>query len=483
MNAPTGAIEGLQRSAFARGQSLAQLWETGAFEFVTIWFTDLSGRWMRLSWPREAMNYQKLVGGIHSSVLASHWRDATNCDYLFKADADTAFIDPCEASPTLSLIANVWEPDGSGQYARDPRGVLLRAIKQLERVASGCLCKVGPELEFYIFDEVRYKLGQFETYVRLIEAESSSNSERTQSAHNRGYVLGHSSLHLSPTSDYTAPTREAILRNLAAVGLSPLHNFHEAGPAQAEIGISHLEALRAADAIQLYKRVARATATKLGQLVTFMPAPIPFAPGSGLHFHLSIWSEGVNLFSGSGLGGMSETAMHAIAGVMKYSKALCAFLTPSHNSFCRLSHAFNPIRDVEFGVSNRRIPIRIPPALEPNEARIELRFPDASCNPYLALASIIVAMVAGIEQRLEPGAPAVNNAPGFLGDVRNRAKNGLPRDLEEAPLELDKVKDVFLRDDVFSEEMLNAHIELLSRRALFRATRGHPADYAECLDC
>jgi glutamine synthetase len=484
MNVPKITIKPAELPEASGSWNVRQLFESNAFEFIAVWFTDMTGRWMRLTWPRSALSYDKLARGLHASVVATQWRDSTDCDYLFKIDFDTVFFDPCEPSVTLSFVADVWDADGSKQYSRDPRGVLRRALKLLDRVDKGCTCNIGPELEFYILDEVRYNVSGLETYVNVVEAESPSNTRQTRAPHNRGFVLGHSSYHLSPTSDYSAPTREAILRNLAAAGLSPLHNFHEAGPAQAEIGIQYLTGLRAADAVQLYKRVSRATSTKLGQIATFMPAPVPYAAGSGLHLHLSLWSGKKNLFSGDALAGLSQTALFAIGGLIRYARPLCAFLTPSPNSYCRLAVAFNPMRNVEYGVSNRRLPIRIPPIRDPEDARIEVRFADGSANPYLALAAVVIAMVAGIEEKIDPGEPVSSeDRPGFLTDLRNRSKSGLARDLEEAVLELDLAKEVFLRDGVFSEDMLSAHICELSRRALFRTGRAHPQDYAESLDC
>jgi glutamine synthetase len=484
MNVPRITIRDAAGLSDDPRSEVRRLFDNGVFEFVAIWFTDMTGRWMRLTWARSAISYEKLEKGIHASVFATQWRNGTNCDYLFKVDFSTVFVDPCEVSPTLSFFAEVWDADGSAQYSCDPRGVLSRALTLLDRVSEGCVCNIGPELEFYIFEEVRYSVGTLETYVNIFNAESPSNSRQSNTPQNRGFVMGHPTHHLSPTSDYSAPTREAILRNLSAAGLSPLHNFHEAGPAQAEIGIRYVSGLRAADAIQLYKRVARATAARMGQLATFMPSPVPYSPASGLHFHLSLWNGEENLFSGDALGGLSQTALYAIGGLIRYARPLCAFLAPTPNSYCRLGSAFNPMRDVEYGISNRRVPVRIPPIREHGEARIEVRFADGSVNPYLALAAVVVAMLRGIEDKIDPGPPASSeSAPGFLVDVRYRAKNGLPRDLEEALLELDQAKDVFLRDGVFSEDILLAHFQELSRRALFKNGRAHPLDYAETLDC
>lgn len=447
---------------------------------VAFWFTDLAGRWLRHEHAEASVSKSVFSEGYTASSMMTGWKGFGEADLIFKPNVETIFSDPTSERLAASYFAETFESDGKTPYQRDPRHILSKIV---ESVASeNVRFEIGPELEAYIFDEVRFSLSASESFHRVVEPESVSNARETNNPVNKGYVLTHPYHHLSPIADYAQPIRDLIASRMAEAGISPLHCLHESGPSQMEIGVMHADPLRAADQVQRYKHIARATAAEFGKLLTFMPMPFAFNPGSGLHLHISMWKGGRNSFQDPE--GISSTCRHAIGGVIKHAKALSAFLAPSSNSYTRLMHLYRSDLDVCFGFGTRSAHVRIPQTLNPENTRIEIRFGDCSANIYLAIGAVILAMMDGIRNSIDPGEPLAGS-PRYGGpfDIRARAENSLPRNLEECILALEHDKNFLLQIPGFSEEVIEEYQKILIRRSNSQYLYPHPRDFLESLDC
>lgn len=451
--------------------------EVDEAELLCFRFTDLAGRWLQFFRPNQGIS---LNDGINFSVLASGWRLSNNSDYLFRPDPDTRYREPSAPVGTTSYVCDVYESNGTAPYERDPRLILKAAKSHLSDVLGEDACfQVGLEFEFYLFEDIRLYSSNGEATIQIVESEGIE-SVRPGFAGTPGYSLYHSNLHLSPTVDRHHAFRLKAAKNLLASGLRPISYHHEAGPSQCEIGIEHMDILAAADAIQKTKDIIRKTAQSEGRIATFMPRPLAYSAGSGLHLNLSIVSGGKNLFAGDKPGELSETARRAMGGILQHARALNCFLNPTPNSYRRLEYMFGSHTPVGYGFSDRTTAIRIPPFARPAAARIEARFGDASLNPYLALAALALACLDGIEQRIEPGEPAAAREwSRKTPQLWRRPDTALARDLEEALVALDRDRGFLTASGIFKDDLVDAHLLELSRRALDLIARPHPHEFYE----
>jgi glutamine synthetase len=450
-------------------------------KYYAFWFTDLSGRWQQHRFSSDSLGDEVFEQGFHASSMLTGWRNFGESDLLFRPSKASEFHDAAETEPTRSFFSDVWSDDKTSPYERDPRAILQRVVQGAER--EGWSFEIGPEVEGYIFDEVRWGVGQTETFCRITESENIENSRARATEANRGFVLTHPSHHLSPTSDYGGPLRNRMVEMMIRSGMKPLHCLHEAGPSQFEIGIRHDSPVEACDSVQLFKRLARACGTDVGKIVTFMPMPMPlaFGPGSGLHINLSMWRNGQNAFYSEN--GLSAIGTSAVAGVLKHGRALCALSAPTGNSFARLQHLYRPDRDFSYGFGNRFAHVRVPQVVDGKATRLEVRFSDPSCNIYLAVAGAILAAMDGVSSNMNPSAPLEGAPPFGPIDIRNRTANSVPRSLEDAILSLDADKAFLQRYEAFTPDALEAYQKILIRRSNSQGVYPHPRDFLEVLDC
>jgi glutamine synthetase len=374
-------------------------------------------------------------------------------------DATTAVIDPFGRRTTLSLLCNIHDPITREAYERDPRNIARRAEAFLKKTGIADTCNVGPEPEFFIFDDVRFDLGSNHGSYSVDSNEAGWNSGREEYP-NLGYKIRSKEGYFPvPPNDSHADIRQEICEVLEEVGLQVEREHHEVASAQSEIDFRFDALTRCADKTMWLKYVIKNVAQKNGKTATFMPKPVAGDNGSGMHCHMSLWKNEKPLFAGDGYGGLSEMAMFYIGGVLKHARALAAITNPTLNSYRRIVPGFEAPVNLAYSARNRSASIRIPVGqASPKAKRIEIRFPDPTANPYLAFAALMMAGLDGIEKKIHPGDPLDKDiyglSPEELKDVPH-----LPGSLEDALVELEKDHEFMLKGDVFSSDFIKTWID------------------------
>jgi glutamine synthetase len=410
---------------------------------------------------------------------------------LVVPDSATATIDPFMALPTLSLICNIVDPITKESYSRDPRNIARKADAYLKSTGIGDVSYFGPEPEFFVFDEVRYEQNQHTGFYKIDSAEGQWNTGRkTDPVNDRsgklveGLNLGYKPRYkegyfpVAPT-DTQQDIRAEMVREMEKVGLRVEKHHHEVATAgQAEIDMRFLPLIQMGDALMWYKYIVKNVARRYNKTATFMPKPVFLDNGSGMHVHQSIWKGEKPLFAGDRYGGMSELAMHYIGGILKHAPALAAFTNPTTNSYHRLVPGFEAPVNLAYSSRNRSAAVRIPMySPSPKAKRIEVRFPDPSCNGYIAFAAMLMAGLDGIERRLDPGQPLDKDiyalTPEELKDVPS-----MPGSLDEAIGNLKRDHDFLLKGDVFTEDVVETWIEWKKANEIDALRlRPHPYEY------
>ena len=457
---------------------LAALARARGCELVALRFTDLLGRWLAISaWTRGLAPGAATLSCASSNVAG--WGGLQGSDLAVRADPATALVDPFAARPTLLVLGEALDASGLRASPMDPRATLARAMERLRASGVADELRVGVELEFYLFDDVRFRVAADECSFRVEERDSLENAARARPGGNRGHRVGYASQHLAGAPlDVDAGWRAELLAMADRLGLEPLGHQHEAGPGQHEIALGHAPALRAADRIQLGKWMVLNAAAAAGRSATFMPKPLPYKPGSGMHLNVSLWRGGAPLFAAPGGG---EALMRGfVGGVFAHMRALGAIANPGTNSFRRLAQLQAPGTPLAWGEANRAAAIRVPRAGAPEALRLELRFPDAAANPYLAIAAIAMAGLDGILRGLDPG-PRRDDDPrraaGAAWDVRRRAPDGPAFDLAEAILALDADRGFLEEGGVFDGALVEALVLELNRQLRVCRALPHPNEY------
>ena len=430
-------------------------------EIVDIKFMDFIGTWQHFSVPLSEYNediFEDGLGFDGSSIRG--WQAINSSDMLVIPDPNTATIDPFCEVPTLSLICNIVDPLTKEDYSRDPRNIARKAEAYVKSSGAGDTAFFGPEPEFFILDDVRYDQNAYEGYYHVNSIEGTWNSGRDEGP-NLGYKPRHKEGYfpVSPLDSYQ-DIRTEMIQTMEAVGLRVEKHHHEVATAgQAEIDLRFLPLVEMADAIQWYKYIVKNVAKKHGKTATFMPKPVFGDNGSGMHVHQSIWKNDQPLFAGDGYGGISEMGLHYIAGILTHAPALCAFVAPTANSYRRLVPGFEAPVNLAYSSRNRSAAVRIPMySPSPKAKRIEVRFPDPSCNPYLAFSAMLMAGLDGVERKLNPGNPLDKDiyslTPEELVDVPS-----VPGSLPGALDALENDHDFLLRGDVFTKDVIETWIE------------------------
>ena len=428
-------------------------------EIVDIKFMDFIGTWQHFSIPLSEYNediFEDGLGFDGSSIRG--WQAINSSDMLVIPDPNTATIDPFCEVPTLSLICNIVDPLTKEDYSRDPRNIARKAEAYVKSSGAGDTAFFGPEPEFFILDDVRYDQNAYEGYYHINSVEGTWNSGRDEGP-NLGYKPRHKEGYfpVSPLDSYQ-DIRTEMIQTMEAVGLRVEKHHHEVATAgQAEIDLRFLPLVEMADAIHKY--IVKNVAKKHGKTATFMPKPVFGDNGSGMHVHQSIWKNDQPLFAGDGYGGISEMGLHYIAGILTHAPALCAFVAPTANSYRRLVPGFEAPVNLAYSSRNRSAAVRIPMySPSPKAKRIEVRFPDPSCNPYLAFSAMLMAGLDGVERKLDPGNPLDKDiyslTPEELVDVPS-----VPGSLPGALDALENDHDFLLRGDVFTKDVIETWIE------------------------
>lgn len=444
--------------------------------FIDLKYCDLLGRLRHVTLPVERLESAVRDGvGFDSSSVAG-FGTVEASDMVLRPDLETAFVDPFCSQATVSCFADVFEPSVSGRYERDPRHVLNKAVESLKRVTRADEVMVLTEFEFYLFNAVEFHVDQASAVYRL-ETEELRPDDRSGLALFKGPAY-----HVAPPFDRSAEFRSELAVLMAGCGIPVKYHHHEGGRfSQLEVETDFLPAERAGDAAVLTKYIVRNHAFSRGMSATFMPKPIFGEPGSGAHIHLRLVREGRSMFGDSvGKDGLTELARYCIGGILRHAPALCGFTNPSTNSYRRLIPGFEAPVAVFFSSSNRTAAVRIPGYIaSPAKLAIEYRIPDATANPYLSLAAILMAALDGIVTRVDPGLPV----EGVCRDVGATDERRLPKSLAEALERLNGDSEFLMRDDVFSSGLIEKWIELKQVEVEAIARRPHPWEFELYYGC
>lgn len=447
-------------------------------KFIDFRFTDSKGKWQHTAHMAEFVDEGLLTEGImfDGSSIAG-WKEINESDMILMPDLDTAFIDPFTAQPTLIVFCDVVEPSTGEGYSRDPRTIAKRAEAYVMESGVGDAAYFGPELEFFVFDDVRYEVGMQGSFVKIDSEEAPVNTAKEYDMGNTGHRprIKSGYFPVQPV-DTLNDLRAEMLSVLKEVGITPRLHHHEVAPAQCELGFDFSTLVKTADNVQKYKYVVHNVAHSYGKTATFMPKPILGDNGSGMHTHQSIWKAGKPLFVGDQYAELSETALYYIGGIIKHAKAINAFTNASTNSYKRLIPGFEAPVLLAYSARNRSASIRIPYVTNPKARRIEVRFPDPTANPYLAFAAMLMAGMDGVKNKIHPGAAMDKN----LYDLPKDELKKVPTvcgSLREALNALDADRTFLKQGGVFNDELIDAYIELKMKEVYDEEHTPHPIEF------
>lgn len=460
-------------------QTVLEQIETHNVKFVDLRLTDTRGKEQHITVPAHVVTEQFLAQGkmFDGSSLAG-WKSIDESDMILMPDPDTAVMDPFREQSTLLLRCDIHEPNTLKSYVRDPRSVAKRAEQYLRSTGIADVAYFGPEPEFFILDDVRWKIDMNTAFYQIDSHEAAWNSERTFEQGNMGHRPSIKGGYFPvPPVDSSQELRSSICLTLEAMGLEVEAHHHEVATGnQNEIGTLYRSLLRKADEMQILKYVVHNVAHAYGKTATFMPKPLVGDNGSGMHCHISLFKDNKNLFMGEGYSGLSDTALYFIGGIIQHAKALNAFTNGTTNSYKRLVPGFEAPVYLAYSAHNRSAAIRIPYTPSSSGRRIEVRFPDPASNPYLAFSAMMMAGLDGIQRKIHPGEPMDKD----LYDLSPQEASELDRVAEtlgEALLAL-KQDCAFLKaGSVFSDELIDSYITLkeLEIRRLHMTT--HPIEF------
>ena len=450
-------------------------------EMVDLKFVDLLGSWQHCSFPVETWDdgtFEEGVGFDGSSIRG--WKGIHVSDMMAVPDASTACIDPFFAKPTVSVIADIVDPITREDYTRDPRFVAQKAEAYLRKTGIADTCNIGPEPEFFIFDQVRYEQNQHTGMYEIDSVEGAWNTARFEEP-NLGYKPSFKGGYfpVSPTDTYH-DLRGEMVYEMMKIGIAVEAHHHEVATAgQSEIDMMFDNLLKMSDQMMWYKYIVKNVAKRNSKTVTFMPKPIFDDNGSGMHTHMSLWKGGKPLFPGDGYAGMSDLGLHAIGGVLKHAPAILAFAAPTTNSYRRLVPGFEAPVNLCMSARNRSAAVRIPMyTRNPKAKRMEFRCPDPTCNPYLTFSAMLMAAIDGIKSKTDPGEPLDRDIYEMsVDELANTAKT--PGSLEEAIMALKNDHEFLKQGEVFTEDLIEAWISWKQENELDELKlRPHPYEFS-----
>ncbi|MEE8269571.1 MAG: type I glutamate--ammonia ligase [Nitrospinaceae bacterium] len=429
-------------------------------QMVDLKFMDLLGTWQHFTVPiseLEESMFEEGLGFDGSSIRG--WQAIHASDMLVIPDAATSVMDPFTKVPTLSMICNIVDPITKEKYSRDPRNIALKAEAYLKSTGLGDTAYFGPEPEFFIFDDVRYESDVNHAAYYVDSSEGNWNTGRDEGP-NLGYKPRYKEGYfpVSPTDSLNDIRTEMTLL-MEKVGIQMECHHHEvASGGQCEIDMRFSPLVKCADNLMWYKYIVKNVARQYNKTATFMPKPIFGDNGSGMHVHQSIWKNDKPLFAGNGYAGFSEMGMYYIGGILKHARALAAFVAPGTNSYKRLVPGFEAPVNLAYSSRNRSAAVRIPMySSSPKAKRLEVRFPDPSCNGYLAFSAMLMAGLDGIENKIDPGEPLDKDiyalGPEELANIPR-----LPASLDEALDVLEGDHQFLLKGDVFTQDVVDRWI-------------------------
>ena len=448
-------------------------------EFVDLRFTDTKGKEQHVTLPVKAVDEAFFSEGkMFDGSSIEGWKSINESDMVLMPDPSTFLLDPFFEAPTLMIRCDILEPATMQAYDRDPRSIAKRGESYLKSTGIADKVFMGPEPEFFVFDDVTFKADMQGAEYKIFSDEATWSSNQMRQGQNKGHrpqVKG--GYFPVPPVDSLQDMRSEICTILSTIGQEVEVHHHEVATAgQCEIGTKFATLTDKADQLQAFKYVVHNVADSYNKTATFMPKPIPGDNGSGMHVHQSLSKDGVNIFAGSGYAGLSDQALYYIGGIIKHAKALNAFCNPSTNSYKRLVPGFEAPVLLAYSSRNRSASIRIPFVTNEKARRIELRFGDPMANPYLAFTAMLMAGIDGIKNKIHPGSAMDKNLydlpPEELVDVPTVAAS-----LEEALKALDHDRDFLTMGGVFSNDMIDAYITLKRAEVEKLNMTTHPIEF------
>lgn len=460
-------------------ENIAKMITEHDVRFVDIRFTDTKGKEQHLTVPARECNEDFFEDGkmFDGSSIAG-WKGINESDMILMPDVSTAVIDPFFEEKTLNIRCDVVEPVTGEGYERCPRSIAKRAEAYLKASGVGDTAYFGPEPEFFVFDDVRWGVEMKGSFFSVDSDESAWNSQKVFEGGNIGHRPGVKGGYFPvPPIDSLQDLRSTMCLVLEEMGVPVEVHHHEVATAgQCEIGTRFDTLVRRADTMQILKYVVHNVAHSYGKTATFMPKPMVGDNGNGMHVHQSLSKGGQNLFAGDEYGGLSKTALYYIGGIIKHARALNAFTNASTNSYKRLVPGFEAPVFLAYSARNRSASIRVPWVFSPKSRRIEVRFPDSTSNPYFAFASMMMAGIDGILNKIDPGEPMDKD----LYDLSPEEEKGIPtvcHSLDQALDALDADRAFLKAGGVFSDDSIDAYIALKMQDVTTLRMSVHPVEY------
>jgi glutamine synthetase len=448
-------------------------------KFVDFRFTDTRGKEQHVSVPANTFDDSAFEDGkmFDGSSIAG-WKGIDASDMILLPDADTAVLDPFTDEVTLNIRCDIIEPTTMQGYERDPRSLAKRAEAYLQSTGIADTAYFGPEPEFFVFDSVRFVNEMGAAGYSIDSEEASWNTNKEYADGNTGHRPGVKGGYFPvPPVDSLHDLRAAMCLTMEEMGVVTEVHHHEVGTAgQCEIGTRFDTLVTRADQNQIMKYVIMNVAHAYGKTATFMPKPLVGDNGNGMHVHQSLFKNGENLFAGDLYGGLSETALFYIGGIIKHARAINAFANASTNSYKRLVPGFEAPVMLAYSARNRSASIRIPWVFSPKARRIEVRFPDSTGNPYFSYASMMMAGLDGIQNQIHPG----DSLDKDLYDLPPEEEAEIPQvcsSLDQALDALDADRGFLKTGGVFTDDMIDAYIELKMEEVTRLRMATHPAEF------
>ena len=460
-------------------QEVLQMIKEKEVKYIDFRFADTRGKEQHVTVPVSTVDEDLFEDGkmFDGSSIAG-WKGINESDMILMPDPASAVMDPFFDDATLVLRCDIVEPTTMQGYERDPRSIAKRAEAYLKSTGIADTALFGPENEFFVFDDVRWGASMEGAFYKVDSDEAGWNSEKVYEDGNIGHRPGVKSGYFPvPPVDSLQDMRSAMCNTLEEMNLSVEVHHHEVATAgQCEIGVKFNTLVKKADEVLVLKYVVQNVAHAYGKTATFMPKPLVGDNGSGMHVHQSLVKSGVNLFTGDLYGGLSETALYYIGGIIKHAKALNAFCNASTNSYKRLVPGFEAPVMLAYSARNRSASIRIPYVMNPKARRIEVRFPDSTANPYLAFAAMLMAGLDGIQNKIHPGEAMDKD----LYDLPPEEEKNIPQVCYSFDMALDALsadREFLTRGGVFTDDVIDAYIDLKMQDVTRFRMSTHPVEF------
>ncbi|HAS4427214.1 TPA: glutamate--ammonia ligase [Vibrio cholerae] len=460
-------------------ENVLSLIQENEVKFVDLRFTDTKGKEQHISIPAHQIDADFFEDGkMFDGSSVAGWKGINESDMVMMPDPSSAVLDPFTEDATLNIRCDILEPATMQGYDRDPRSIAKRAEEYMRSTGIADTVLVGPEPEFFLFDDVKFATNMSGSFFKIDDVEAAWNTGTEYEDGNKGHRPGVKDGYfpVAPV-DSSQDIRSAMCLIMEEMGLVIEAHHHEVATAgQNEIATRFNTLTTKADEIQIYKYVVHNVAHAFGKTATFMPKPLVGDNGSGMHVHQSLAKDGVNLFAGDKYGGLSETALYYIGGIIKHARALNAITNPSTNSYKRLVPHYEAPVMLAYSARNRSASIRIPVVPSPKARRIEVRFPDPAANPYLAFAAMLMAGLDGIKNKIHPGEAMDKD----LYDLPAEEAAEIPKvaeSLQQALQYLDADREFLTAGGVFSDDFIDSYIALKTKDVERVNVAVHPLEF------